>query len=236
MTASPGVLTLRIDIKGKSAHTSVRNELVRAGGMGSEVAVSALDKAMVIYNGMNKLEEIWGQSKVHPAFKRPGHFTICPTGFVTGINGISYIPDHCYLEYAIWHSPYESGEEAKAEIEAQINRFSETDPWLRENPPELTWMLWWPPFSVDEESPIVNTLKESFEQATGQTAETYGFLAVCDASFLNGEGIPTIVLGPGSLRNAHAADEYVEVSELIDAAKIYAAMICNWCGISPIDN
>jgi len=235
LTASPGVITLRVNVKGKSAHTSVRNELVRAGGKGSDVAVSALDKAMIIYDAMNKLEEIWGQTKLHPAFKSPGHFTICPTGFVSGINGISYIPDSCYIEYAIWHSPYEDDEQVKSEICNQIERYSDTDPWLRVNRPELEWMLWWPPFSVDENSQLVQTLKNSYEQAIGDEPNIYGFLAVCDASFLNQEGIPAIVLGPGSLRNAHAADEFVNISELIDASKIYATMICNWCGITSIN-
>jgi acetylornithine deacetylase/succinyl-diaminopimelate desuccinylase-like protein len=137
LTASPGVLTLRILVKGKSAHTCVWDEVVRTGGAGARIAVSAIDKALIIYEGMRELDKEWGQSKSHPAFTRPGHFTLCPTTFVGGLNGISYIPGECYLDYAVWHSPYDTIDNVKTEIINQVHRFSQTDPWLRDNPPEV---------------------------------------------------------------------------------------------------
>jgi acetylornithine deacetylase/succinyl-diaminopimelate desuccinylase-like protein len=65
---------------------------------------------------------------------------------------------------------------------------------------------------------------------SGTNANKYGFAAVDDAAFLNKAGIPTITLGPGDLGNAHAYNEYVEVEEVIDAARIYACTIAEWCG------
>jgi len=41
---------------------------------------------------------------------------------------------------------------------------------------------------------------------------------------------PTVVLGPGGER-LHAADEYVDVEDLLDLTRIYALMIADWCGI-----
>ena len=34
-------------------------------------------------------------------------------------------------------------------------------------------------------------------------------------------GIPAIILGPGSVEQAHSADEWVEIQQIVDAAKIY---------------
>jgi succinyl-diaminopimelate desuccinylase len=36
-------------------------------------------------------------------------------------------------------------------------------------------------------------------------------------------GIPIVTCGPGGRQIPHQADEYVEVAELVDAAKIYVA-------------
>jgi acetylornithine deacetylase/succinyl-diaminopimelate desuccinylase family protein len=232
LTASPGVLTLKVTVRGKRSHTCMWDDVVRAGGAGEKVAVSAIDKAMIIYQGLKNLDEEWGQTKAHPAFTRPGHFTICPTGFVSGINGISNIPDECYMEYAIWHAPQETDVEVKREIEEQINRFAQTDPWLRQNPPELLWYMWWPPFHLDADAPFCNAVTKAYETAMDKPAKMYGFAAVCDASFLSQSGISTITMGPGHLRNAHAFNENIDINELVDAAKIYALTIAEWCGIS----
>ncbi|MEM4765550.1 MAG: M20/M25/M40 family metallo-hydrolase, partial [Nitrososphaerota archaeon] len=52
------------------------------------------------------------------------------------------------------------------------------------------------------------------------------FQATCDMSYLVNEArIPSVILGPGSLEQAHSVDEWVSVSELITAAKIYALII-----------
>jgi len=231
ITASPGALGMRITIKGKAAHSSMRDEVIRAGGAGSAVAVSAIDKGFIIYQGLLKLEEEWGQSKGHPAFARPGHFTLCPSTFMGGFNGIAYIPESCIIEYLVWHAPQETQEQVQAEILKHIDRVAQTDAWLRENPPKVEWILWWPPHDVPFEAPISQAVAAAYQTALNEPATFYGFAAVDDASFLNRAGIPAVSLGPGNLNVAHAANEYVEIAELVDAAKIYAFAIAEWCGI-----
>ncbi|MFC2028818.1 ArgE/DapE family deacylase [Chloroflexota bacterium] len=232
ISTSPGALILTISIQGKTAHTLLRNELIRAGGMGADVAVSAVDKAMIVYQGLLKLEEEWGQTKTHPAYDRPGSFTICPTTFAGGLDGIAFIPEKCYIKYVIWHSPYETGEQVKDEIAEQIHRFSQTDPWLRDSPPSLEWNnFWWPPYDLPKNAPICRAATLAYQSLFNQSVEPTGFLGVDDASFLNAAGIPTITLGPGTTKNAHTTNEYVEVQDLIDAAILYSLTIVEWCGI-----
>ncbi len=233
LTASPGVLILNIKINGKAAHTSMRDEVIRAGGRGKAVAVSAVEKGMIIYNGLLKLEEEWGQTKSHPAFTRPGHFTLCPTTFAGGMGGIAFIPSDCKMSYVIWHAPQETQEQVKAEVETQIKRVINTDPWLRENPPELDWSgdYWWPPYDVPLDSPICKSAARAFEIVRKEPAKYYGFTAVNDATFLNQAGIQTITMGPGSIEDAHTANEHISIGDLLDAVKIYAHIIIDWCGI-----
>lgn len=230
-TASAGALIARIRVRGKAAHAGLRDELIRAGGRGAKVAVSALDKGFLVYQALLQLEQEWGQTKSHPAFARPGHFTLCPRAFASGVGGVS-IPQECSMEYLIWHAPQETGEQVRREIEEHIDRFAQTDSWLRENPPEIDWgASCWPPYDVPVDAPICTSVAAAYEAAVGESAKFYGFAAASDASFLNQAGIPTVVMGPGDLRVAHAPNEYVEIEELIDAAKIYALSIVEWCGI-----
>lgn len=230
-TASPGVMILHLEVEGKAAHTCMRDELIRAGGAGSRVAVSALEKALVVYHGLLKLEEQWGQTKSHPAFSRPGHFTICPVTFMSGLRGIGYIPDLCVLEYVVWHAPQDSPETVKAEIEEQIERFAQTDPWLRDHPPSIEWTFWWPPYDLNPDSPICHAVASAHEAALGFPLKAYGFAAVNDATFFNQAGIPAVTVGPGSLEHAHGPDEYVIIDDALNAAKLYALTIAEWCGV-----
>ncbi|MHA1334003.1 MAG: ArgE/DapE family deacylase [Candidatus Odinarchaeia archaeon] len=228
--ASPGVSYMRVTIKGKAVHASMRDELIRAGGAGEEVGVSSIDKAMIIYNGLRKLEEEWGRTKTHPLYTRPGHFTIHPGVITGGPNGAFIISDKSTIEYAIWSHPKDSYEDVKKEVEDCIKKWAATDPWLAKNPPEVEWLLFWPPFDVPKDAPISQLCGRAYEAVMGEPAKYYGFAAVDDAAFLNKAGIPTVTLGPGDLRVAHAPNEYVKIQEVIDAAKIYAYAALDWCG------
>lgn len=59
--------------------------------------------------------------------------------------------------------------------------------------------------------------------AEGREPADVGFTGITDARFyINHAAIPTVILGPGSLRVAHTADEWVAVGDLIVAARVYA--------------
>jgi acetylornithine deacetylase len=141
--ASPGVFYMRVTVKGKAVHASLRDELVRSGGQGAQVGVSSIDKAMIIYEGLRRLEEEWGQTKSHPMFSRPGHFTLHPGLITGGPSGAFVISDESRIEYSIWHAPQDTEEQVKMEVETQIHRFAQTDPWLFAGPLPLPMRQPW---------------------------------------------------------------------------------------------
>ena len=230
---SPGLLYMRVNIKGKATHVCFRRELVRAGGMGAEAGVNSIDKAMIVYEALNRLEEEWGQTKSHPLFGPPLQFTIHPGVITGGPNGAFVVSEKSTIEYAIWHAPQETEEEVKKEVEDQIRRYTQTDPWLRENPPVVEWLLWWPPYDVPVEAPICQAVQAAYESLKGKTPQYSGFLAVDDATWLNRAGIPAVTIGAGTgnIFGVHGANECIEISQLVDAAKLYALAIVEWCGV-----
>jgi acetylornithine deacetylase/succinyl-diaminopimelate desuccinylase family protein len=231
-TASPGLVVMHVKVKGKSAHISMRDELIRPGGLGAAVGVSAIDKIFLVYQALLKLEEDWGQTKRHPAFTRPGHFVLFPEVIQGGDMGAASIPEECYMMYIIWHPPQDTAESIAEELQAYIARFAQSDPWLRENPPEVYVPLFsWPPFETSQEEPICKAAAVASEAVFNRPAMLYGSAYTCDASFIRQAGIPTIVVGPGTPEVAHGFNEYVVIQDLLDAAKLYAMAIVEWCGI-----
>jgi acetylornithine deacetylase/succinyl-diaminopimelate desuccinylase family protein len=234
---SPGLLWFTVTVLGKASHSSVRDELIRAGGGGDSIAVNAIEKALGIVQALQQLEQQWGISKRHPLF-RPGHFTIHPGVISGGPHGVKVpfiISQICTIEYACWYNPDEDVEAVKAELAEQVHRACQLDPWLRENPAEITWNLHWPPFVTSVEDAIVSTVAGAHQHANGGTAEVRGgsvagFCAVCDATFLSQAGISTVVYGPGSILQAHTANEWVDAEDIIRATRTFALATLDWCG------
>lgn len=91
---------------------------------------------------------------------------------------------------------------------------------------EVMVLRWVPPAEVDLGSRIVEAAAGAAGSVLGREPEITGFQATCDMSYLvNEAGVPSIILGPGSLEQAHTVDEWVSVAELVAAAKIYALII-----------
>ncbi|PLU66456.1 acetylornithine deacetylase, partial [Sinorhizobium medicae] len=92
----------------------------------------------------------------------------------------------------------------------------------------------WPVADVSTEHPLVDVLVRSRSAVLGPPPAgrpaTASFNAVSDASFLQAQGIPAIVLGPGNIRYAHAVDERLNMREWRECARIYARAIAEWCG------
>ena len=112
------------------------------------------------------------------------------------------------------------------------------DPWLREHPPRFEWLNNWPPMEISWEHPVVQAMVQGHAAASGLKAaspspqQPVNFGAACDGSFLEAEGIPSVVFGPGDLRLAHCKDESVDLDEVIAAAKSLAACVVEWCGVA----
>lgn len=235
---TPGLLWFSVTVQGKATHSSMRGQTIRAGGGGSAVGVNAIDKGMLVFQAMQRLEEEWAFTKTHPLFA-PGHFTIHPGVVQGGPHGVLVpfiLSEYMTIEYCIWYPPQDDPEHVKAEVEAQIRAIAQTDGWLREHPPVVEWKLNWPANDPGEAaSAITGAVAAAHERVSGQTAyqgppPVAGFCAVEDCSFLTAAGIPAISYGPGDLRVAHADDEYCLIDEVRLATRTYAALALDWCG------
>ena len=227
------VQCMSITVKGKSVHCMLRGDTVRPGGAGSQTGVSSIDKAMIIYQGLKRLDQDWALSKKHELWSRPGWFFVYPTVITSASESPALIPGETTIAYIVKTPPEDDPEQIKEEIKSFVHHLAQTDDWLRENPPTISWPLVWPGYSIPVDAPICQATHRAYEAALNSSPEYHGFWMASDATFLNQAGIQTVLLGPGAANTCHAANEFVEIKEMVDAAKIYAFIIAEWCGISP---
>ncbi|NMO03564.1 ArgE/DapE family deacylase [Gordonia sp. TBRC 11910] len=237
---SPGLLWFSVTVTGKTTHSSMRGQTIRAGGGGATVGVNAIDKGMLVYEGLRRLEEEWAFSKRHPLFA-PGHFSIHPGVITGGPHGVLVpfmLSEYTTIEYCVWYPPQERPEDVQAEIERHIGLIADADSWLREHRPVVEWKLAWPANDPGlAADPITAAMSKAHTAAAGQTPyagppTVAGFCAVEDCSFFTNSGIPAISYGPGDLRVAHADDEFCAIDEVVTAAKSFALLAADWCGIA----
>ncbi|MEU6144073.1 M20 family metallopeptidase [Streptomyces sp. NPDC047081] len=87
-----------------------------------------------------------------------------------------------------------------------------------------------PPFIVDfaldtpADSAVVSALCTALA-ADGRPTDIAGMPFATDASKIARAGVPTVVFGPGSILDAHSADESVDLAEVEAAARIVVAAV-----------
>ncbi|HEY8449212.1 MAG TPA: M20 family metallopeptidase [Bacillota bacterium] len=129
------------------------------------------------------------------------------------------IPDRCAVEIDRRLLPGETTAQAEAELLEILEG-------LRAGDPTLTWTIEdlgmdKEPAAVDREAAVVRALRAAARQVVGRD-EVEAFRGGTDMTFLAAAGIKTAILGPGSIDQAHTADEFVPIEELWQAAAIYA--------------
>ncbi len=86
---------------------------------------------------------------------------------------------------------------------------------------ELTKHFFMPGGEVAQAHPFVSACVEQAEKLNERKEAPQAFGASCEQCFLVEAGSATVVIGPGSLDQAHTVDEFVEKAQLFRAAKLY---------------
>ena len=69
-------------------------------------------------------------------------------------------------------------------------------------------------------------MQEAIELVCAVEPKIKAFDATCEAPFFAvDKNVPTVIVGPGSLAQAHIIDEFVEMSEVVAAVEIYVEFV-----------
>lgn len=232
--AAVGTMNLRITIRSPyTLHLHARRLALHAGG-GLEGANCLEKMAARIIPALNDLEREWTVFKRHPVIP-PAQTLINPFAIRGGGNPF-FLPDECTLHVIVLYLPSESSDEVRRQVEDQIRRVAELDPWLRKYPPQVEWdpaeyPIAFLPSDVDPEHPGVRTLLEAGGEVMGEPIQIGGGRgAICDSGWIAQGGTPTVVWGPGDIYWAHRIDERVDLDDVLAYAKVLALFLLRWCG------
>lgn len=204
-----------IAVEGRAAHASQPGAGVNAIQMAAR-AITALEGYGAAFDG-----------RTHPLVGSP---TLAVT-IVHGGHKENVIPDRCEFTIDRRLIPGETEAEAQAAIEHVLEGIRAGVPEFRASVARLVPTTGGPS-ETPPDAPIVAALVRAGEAVLGRQPALAGFPAACDMVHFRSAGIPTAVLGPGDLARAHTADEWVDLRQVADAARIYALAALTLLSIS----
>jgi acetylornithine deacetylase/succinyl-diaminopimelate desuccinylase family protein len=200
--ASKGCVRWRIRTKGKAAHSAKPH-----------LGINAITAMARIVLAMQENHARLAATP-HPLLG-PG---TCNVGVIKGGVQVNFVPDEAVIEIDRRLLPGEEVESVLAGYQTILDELSREHPDViaeMEKPMLQDW-----PFQTDATNPLV-TLSCNILRSMQRDDSVCGVPFCSDASKFGRLGIPTILFGPGSIDQAHAAVEYVECSQVEEALRFY---------------
>jgi len=203
--SNKGRVSTKIITRGRAAHSSVPEK-----GVNSIVKMAKIIEAFEDYN-----DDLLGRAP-HPLC---GHGRFTP-GVIHGGVQANMVPDYCELEVDRRTLPGETKEKVYEEFHQRIRRVQAVVPDLVYEITEPTWLI--APNDISPREPVVQALRKAHLAIRNHDPGVEAFVAGSDAPYM---GFPTVICGPGSIAQAHSTCEFVELNEVVAAAKLYLHVV-----------
>lgn len=220
-TVSRGASCFEVVVEGTQMHSSLSDALPSVN------AVEAMARLMVCFR-----EELILRYPEHP---------LCPSGptinigvRTTGGVGYGVLPGQAIFYSDVRTTPGMDRETFREDVQAAIDRCA---PVLRGATAKVVWpegMDWAAASEIDAAHPAVVAARAAARAVLGHDVPIAAFTGGTDAIAFQGvAGIPTLAaLGPGLLPLAHGPNEWVSLSSLRAAMRIYARTVVEYSATS----
>ncbi len=197
-----GSVWFKIITRGKSVHGSMPEKGESAIGKMAEVVQFMLGDYTKSLRTMN--DPVLGSPTVN-------------VGVIRGGAQTNIVPDYCEIEIDRRTIPGETDEVIMSGLCEKLKHLRIEIQTARECRPLYT----------DPQSPFVQKLAAATE--AGRDA-LIGAPWFCDAALFAEKGTPAVAFGPGSVTQAHTADEFIELKEVFRAAQILERFLLSSAG------
>ncbi|MFC6707249.1 M20 family metallopeptidase [Flexivirga alba] len=204
IVAARGDCYLDITVHGRAAHA----------GRPSDGRNAIYGAARVIESLRSWNDEL--AKKPHPLVG-PATWSV---GIVTGGQGTAIVPAACRVQADRRLLPGEDPDVVLAAVVERIDKLGLADDDLRA---EVRMPMSMPGFETPAAGGFAEAVDLALADSGGPGLPPGGWTAACDGGFVSRDfGVPTVVLGPGSVNDqAHRPDESVSIAELVTAAQTY---------------
>lgn len=200
--AHKGVIRWRCHARGRAAH-SARPEMGDNAIYGMARAVTAIEHFAA---------GLGSRAAAHP-FCGPATLSV---GTIHGGVSVNTVPDRCTIEIDYRLPPGQEPEGARRELIAHLARSEATGGCLEHDPPYMTGL----PLSQELNGPLAERLSAVVGGVAGGCRRV-GVPYATNAAFYAAAAVPSVIFGPGWIEQAHTADEWVPLDQLLQASEVF---------------
>lgn len=205
-----GALRIKLTVHGKMAHGAMP-----LTGINPNIRLARIITAFEEYE--NKLKGKFGKDQYlgWPSVT----FTVIQSPPPPEPPQLNVMPGKAVAYIDIRTIPGQVHEVIKKDLADILDRLKETD---NDFNAEIKYLADKPVVSMTKNEPIVRVSAQAYRDVTGKEAVYNGVPGATDGTYLRAlKGIPCLVNGPGPRHLPHQTDEYVEIDELIESARLY---------------
>lgn len=209
MTGHKGMRVYRCSVLGREMHSSLAPEGVNA--------IEYAARMIEFVRGV--AEDLRTRGPRDEGYSVP--YATLQTGMISGGIANNIVPRDCRFEFDFRYLP---GMDADAAVE-RIRRYArETlEPEMRRIAPEAAILL-----DLDHEAPGLDTAADDRLTYLGTRLAGNSRLGrvpfATDGGHFHLAGVPTIVVGPGSISQAHKPNEYIELTQIAECEAFMARL------------
>jgi acetylornithine deacetylase len=206
-----GKHALRAIIRGEAVHSSLAPQGVNAVEYAADLIAEIRRRARQIAAGGAR----------DTLYDVP--FTTLLSSVVQGGTALNIVPDRCELQFEARGLGVQESKQVTDGIVAWVR--AELEPAMRQGHPDcgvdFEEIVDYPALDLADSHPLV-TFAQTLAGRNSHVKVSYGteaglFVAMAD--------IPSVVIGPGAIAQAHKPDEYIEISELERCAEMIERLI-----------
>lgn len=200
VVAQKGATNLRTKVIGREAHSSQVNQGTSAIHVAARLVTFIEDTMAALVD----------EGRVDEAFNVP--HTSLHVGKINGGTAINIMARECQFEWEIRHLPTDSFDEIYARFEAYCAQLSAELQAKGKHVEIITEPLnvTVPGLADRENDQVLRLAKDHLPASCCNHAVAYA----TEAGQFQGQGLQTIILGPGSIAQAHQPDEYIDIEQL----------------------
>lgn len=216
VVAHAGAITFRLTVPGRAAHASQRRE-----------GISALDKLGVLTRALEQDEERRNAAERDPLMTVLGLPYPTIVGTVRGGDWASTVMDRVVADGRYGVKLGQTPDDAAEDLRRAIGAANAQDEFLRDHPATVEIVgARFGSARVPSDHPLPLSLARVVEDVTGRTPALLGEPYGADMRlFIDHGGTPCVIFGPGDVKVAHSADEWVPLDEVEACARVLAAWI-----------